>query len=119
MAAAIYMSLLFAFRIEPAVAYLRPVVRLVPPSRVGVPFVSRGLAFSCRRWCLASRSASRPASAFRVVGRLVSVLPCCAVFVSSCSRVVSSVLVADIALFVFVPSCVSDGVGSLRRCGRA
>lgn len=50
------------------------------------------LAFrlSCRRWRLASRPASRLVLSSRVVWRFVSALSCCAVFVSSCSRVVSS-----------------------------
>lgn len=39
----------------------------------------------------------------------------CAVFVSSSSLIVSSFLVAAVALYVFVRSCVSDGVGS-ERC---
>lgn len=62
-------------------------------SRVGVPVLSD---VSCR--CC------------------VSVLSCCAVFVSSGFRAVSSFLVAAVALFVFVPSCVSDGVAALVRC---
>ena len=75
------------------------------------------LAFrlSCRRWRLASRPASRLVSVSRVVGRLVSALSCCAVFVSSFSRVVSSCLVAAVVLCVFVSSCVSYGVGPLWR----
>lgn len=39
----------------------------------------------------------------------------CAVFVSSSSLIVSSFLVAAVALYVFVLLCVSDGVGS-ERC---
>lgn len=79
------------------------------------------LAFrlSCRRWRLASRPASRLVSVSRVVGRLVSALSCCTVFVSSFSRVISSCLVAAVVLCVFVSSCVSDGIGSLWRYGGA
>lgn len=125
---AIRMSLLFVSR-----SCWRSVSRLVLSSRVGVPFVSRGLAFSCRRWRFASRPvlSSRLVSAFRGVGRIVLVLSCCAVFVSSCSRAVSSFLVVPSLPFVFVPSVVSGGgswgcggeagawlIGS-RRCGMA
>ena len=85
---------------------------------------------SCRRFVcrvgvgvsslvLCRRSASRLVSAFCVVGRFVSVLSCCAVFVSSCSRVVSSFLAAAVVLCVLFSSCVSDGVGPLWRCGGA
>ena len=115
MAAAIRMSLLFAFRIEPAVAYLRPVVRLVPR----LVLASRSCLVGWRsRVGVSSLVSSRLVSAFRVVSRFVSALFYRAVFVSSCSRVVSSVLVVVVARFVFVPSCVSDGVGlsgALRR----
>lgn len=103
---AIRMSLLFVFR-----SCWRSVSRLVLSSRVGVPFVSRGLAFSCWRWRFASRPvlSSRLVSAFRGVGRIVLVLSCCAVFVSSCSRAVLSFLVVPSLPFVFVPSVVSGG----------
>mgnify|MGYP003370878717 FL=1 len=86
--------------------------RLVRVSWVGVLVSALAFRFSFR-------FSSRLVSAFRVVGRLVSALSCCAVLVSSFSRVISSCLVATVALFVFVSLCVSDGVGSLWRCGEA
>ena len=54
-------------------------------------------------------------SFFVPCSRLVSALSCCAVFVSSGSRVVLSFLAAAVVLFVFVLSGVSDGVGLWRR----
>lgn len=95
-------------------------------SCVGVPFASFGLASrvgvslvgSVSASCFSSRvvvSYLRP----RVVGRIVSVLSCCAVFVSSFSRIVSSFLVVAVVLCVLFSSCVSDSVGSLWRCGEA
>lgn len=64
-------------------------------SRVGVPFVSRGLAFSCRRWRFASRSASRPVLSRRSVLSGVScrrcpIAPFLSARVSVLSRLVSS-----------------------------
>lgn len=83
-------------------SYWRPVSRLVLSSRVGVPFVSRGLAFSCRRWRFASRSASRPVLSRRSVSSGVSCPRCLvAPFLSAC---------------VLVPSCL---VLSCRRSLRA
>ena len=85
------MSFLFVFRIGQArrwrfvpflvswwrlVSWRRPVSRLVLSSRVGVSFVSRGLAFSCQRWRFASRSASRPVLSRRSVSSGVSCQRC-------------------------------------------
>lgn len=92
--------------------------------RVGVPFLvlSYRLVLASRSCLVGWRSrvgvgvsllvpSCRPVrvSAFRGVGRIVLVLSCCAVFVSSCSRAVSSFLVVPSLPFVFVPSVVSGG----------
>lgn len=86
-----------AFRLVPRLvaasrSYWRPASRLVPPSRVGV---------LC---CRASRVGVYPVAPF-----LSARVPVVSRLFSSLSSL----------LFVFVQSCVSDGVWSLWRCGVA